>query len=627
MAAVGPGGGCLGHRGCHLQEFFHINWLDDWLAGLVHPSRRSDPAERSRQERFLASRTASTVAALVGLPPYLLGYGLPTTLEGLALVALAAPFVALVLLLRTGRLAPAQTLVSLALAAFAAAAVARFGGITSPAVLALAIVPLDAIFSGSRRAIFGAVAAALGGLLLAAALEAAPLEPAHGLTAVFVVGLTLGFGHAVAQIVADHRLSVMLRLARNAGEARENATFRAIEDLVTWHDRNGSVLRANAAATKLTGVPASFLQGRGLFERVHVADRPAYLKAISDAATSPEPVSVCLRLQVGEGADGPCRPEPVPSSLAFRAWQRAIWVEMRAHRLHAPGDESCTVVAVTRDISEHRRHVDELEALRRRAEQANESRARLLVTASRELRGPLDAIIGYAELMTRRDIPPAVGSSHDYPRLIVESGRQMIGVVSTLLDLATLEAGHYDRVPEAVAVSELVDEGCRSMQVCADKAGVALAQDVAPHLPRMLADRRACQQILVNLLSNAIAFTPRGGSITVQARRDGDRMTLAVRDTGPGVLPSELPRLAEPFYRASSARGPGERGSGLGLTVVRDLAALQGGRVGFAPSPSGGLAATVSLPIEAGRPSRAEPPPRLHTLPRVSNGALAIRTG
>jgi cell cycle sensor histidine kinase DivJ len=610
-----------------LQSFLHITWIDDWLAGLVHPSRRADPVERSRHERFLASRTASTVAALVGLPPYLLGYGVPTTLEGLALLALAAPFAALVLLFRTGRLAPAQTLVSLALAAFAAAAVASFGGITSPAVLALAIVPLDALFSGSRRAIFGAVATAIASLVLAVALEAAPIGPANGLTAVFVVGLALGFGHAVAQIVSDHRLSVMLRLARNAGEARENATFQAIDDLVTWHDRNGSVLRANAAATKLTGAPASLLQGHGLFDRVHVADRPAYLKAISDAATSPEPVSVCLRLQVGEGPPVPCRPEPVPSFLAARAWPRVIWVEMRAHRLPAAGDGSCTVVAVTRDISEHRRHADELEAARRRAEHANDSRARLLVAASQELRTPLDAIIAYAELMARRDSPPAVGSPHDYPRLIGESGRHMLGVVSTLLDLATIEAGHYDLAPESLAMTELVDEGCRSMQVLAERAGITVVQAAAPHLPPVRADRRACRQILVNLLANAVAFTPRGGLITVQVRRDGDRVALAVRDTGIGVVPTELSRLAEPFYRASSALGCGERGSGLGLTVVRDLAALQGGRVTFAPGPGGGLAATVTLPIDAGRTNRAEEAARIHTLPRFSDGALAIRTG
>ena len=627
MAAVGRGRGWHGRRGCHLQAFLHINWIDDWLAGLVHPSRRADPVERSRQERFLTSRTASTGAALLGLPPYLLGNGIPTPLEGLALLALAAPFAALVWLFRTGGLAAAQTLVSLALAMFAAAAVASFGGVDSPAVLALAIVPLDALFSGSRPAIFGAIAVAIGSFVLALALEAAPIEPANGLTAVFVVGLALGFGHAVAQIVSDHRLAVMLRLAQNAGEARENATFQAIDDLVTWHDRNGSVLRANAAATKLTGVPATLLQGRGLFNLIHIADRPAYLKAISDAATAAEPVSVSLRLQVGEGALVPCRPEPAPSSLATRGWHRAIWVELRAHRLQTAGDESCTVVAVMRDISEHRRRADELEALRRRAEQANESRARLLVAASHELRTPLDAIIGYAELMTGRESPPAVGSPHEYPHLIAQSGRQMMGVVSTLIDLATIEAGHYDLAPEALVMTELVDEGCRSMQVCADRAGIALVQDVAPHLPPLRADGRACRQILANLLSNAIAFTPRGGLITVQVRRDGDRMTLAVRDTGIGVPSTELSRLAEPFYRGSSARGRAERGSGLGLTMVRDLAALQGGRVTFASGPAGGLAATVSLPIDAGRPNRATEPARIHILPRFSDGALAIRTG
>jgi cell cycle sensor histidine kinase DivJ len=601
-----------------------MNWIDDWLAGLVHPACRANLAERSQHERFLLARTASVLGALVALPPYLLGRGLPTALEGLALIALATPLAALAALSRFGRLDLAQVLVSLALLPFTVVAVASCGGVASPAVLALAILPLDALVCGRPRAVLAAAAASLAGLPLALALQSSVIGPAENFTAVFLVGLTLGFGHALAQAVADRRLPALIGRARNAGEARESATLLAIDDLVTWHDRNGSVLRATSAATKLLGVPSSALQGRGLFDRIHVADRPAYLKAVSDAATSDEPIGVTLRLQIGTGDEGALGDGSGLARLPVRSWQKMLWVELRAHRFHAAEEESCAVVAVTRDVSLHLQRVEELESRSRRAERANESRAELLVSVSQEIRTPLEAIVGYAELMTGKETAARLGATRDYARLILDSGQHVLGVVSTLLDLATIDAGAYDLAPEPLDVAELVGDGCRSVALAAERAGVALARDVAAHFPELRADRRACQQILLGLLSNAITFTPRGGLVTIQARSDGDRITLTVRDTGIGVSPSELPQIAEPFYRATASRRCTERGNGLDFTVVRSLVALQGGRLDVASTAGAGLAVTVSLPVEAGGRHRAPMPALIRSRPGHANRALAI---
>jgi cell cycle sensor histidine kinase DivJ len=256
---------------------------------------------------------------------------------------------------------------------------------------------------------------------------------------------------------------------------------------------------------------------------------------------------------------------------------------------------------------------------------------------SHELRAPLNAIIGYSELMTERGLPGGRFGAQDrasagrsgqqqglgdpnYAGIIRETGEHMLGLVSTLLDLSTIEAGHYDLAPEPLDVAELVSEGCRTMELVAGRAGVAIAQDVAPNLPELQADRRACLQILLNLLSNAVKFTPAGGLVTVQARRDGERITLTVRDTGVGVLPGELPRLGEPFYRTPAGRSRSRSGCGLGLSVVRNLAALHGGRVHIASDPGAGLSATVSLPIDsAGCRATA----RIHTLP-LGRGSIPL---
>jgi cell cycle sensor histidine kinase DivJ len=154
-----------------------------------------------------------------------------------------------------------------------------------------------------------------------------------------------------------------------------------------------------------------------------------------------------------------------------------------------------------------------------------------------------------------------------------------------------------------------------------------LAPDVVPDLPELYADRRACQQILLNLLSNAVKFTPKGGLVTVQARRESDRIAFVVRDNGVGVCQTELPRLGAPFFKAASAKSRAEKGSGLGLSVVRGLVGLHQGWMSIASAPGDGTMVTVSLPIDAGQPARSGMPAQVYTLPRSGHAALAIKTG
>src|SRR4051812_38167858 len=342
----------LQHRGLDLRTNLTMEWLDDWLAGLVHRSAQGDPAERARQERFIVSRTVSALVALAGLPPYLLARAAPTGLECLALLALAAPLAGIFVLSRSGRLPAAQAIVSGGLMPFVAAAAAAFGGFHGLAALALVILPLDALVCGSRRPLAAAAIIAVLGLPVMATLghRLLHVDPGPALAVVLTVASALCLGHLVAQAVGDRRLEGLLRSARRDGAARENLSLQAIDDLVTWHDRNGQVLRASAGAARMVGAPGAMLQGRGLFARIHVSDRPAFLKAISDAATSAEPVAVQFRLQTGEiPACGLGHALDRPS---LRSAGPLIWVEMRSHRLR--DEDGCAVVAVTRDITAHK---------------------------------------------------------------------------------------------------------------------------------------------------------------------------------------------------------------------------------------------------------------------------------
>jgi two-component system, cell cycle sensor histidine kinase DivJ len=127
-------------------------------------------------------------------------------------------------------------------------------------------------------------------------------------------------------------------------------------------------------------------------------------------------------------------------------------------------------------------------------------------------------------------------------------------------------------------------------------------------------------------LSNALNFTPVGGLVTVEARREGERIQLIVRDTGIGVCEAELSRLGVPFFQAASARGRSAKGSGLGLSVVRGLVGLHGGRVSFSSAPGNGTSVTVSLPIDADHPRAALPAP-VHNLASPANGPPTFQNG
>jgi cell cycle sensor histidine kinase DivJ len=279
---------------------------------------------------------------------------------------------------------------------------------------------------------------------------------------------------------------------------------------------------------------------------------------------------------------------------------------MRVHGVRLSDDLTCAAVAVTRDITAHRRYAEERDALRREAVSTNDARAELLATVSHELRTPLNAIIGYAEILMGRGNLVLLERRESYAQIIHQSGEHMLGVVNTLLDLSAIEAGHYGLAFEPVAMSGLVRESCAVVALRAEQAGISLVMDLPDDLPEIIADRRACRQMLLNLLSNAVKFTPQGGEVRVEARREGDCVALSVHDTGIGVAQEDLSRLGVPFYRVAARSRPEEKGSGLGLSVVRGLVALHRGSIRIGSAPGDGTVVRLTLPIDGYRGDGAD---------------------
>ena len=575
--------------------------FDARLAGLVHDSVLDEPAVRFRHERFLVSRLAAGAVMMAALPPYLVWRGVPSGFEALAIASLFLPVLAAAVLSRTGSLWVAHALSSAGLTGLVVCLAALTGGPSSAAAIWIVAVPLEAMISGSKRAtLAAAVIAVLGALALALCgslgLAVATLDwPSAVATPVFAI---TAIGHVAAQAIEHMRRDGEWRARMSDNEARDRLLLRAIDDLVTWHDANGRVLEASASAAKFVGAEPGRLRGHGLLDRAHIGDRPALLHAISEVARSGRPATVPFRLHLDVArADG----------------SRTIFAEMRAHRIEAglAGANGSTVVAVTRDVSEHHRHAGELDRARSEAERADEVKTHFLAAVSHELRTPLNAIIGFSDVLAGEGaVQLSPERTREYADIIATSGRHLLDMVNTLLDISRIRSGHFDFTPDTVAVEPLI-EGCLDlMGLKAAGAGVSLTRGAVPAGCEVIADARACRQMLLNLIANAVKFTPRGGRVEVAVRRGGAYLDIVVSDDGIGIAEADLPRLGEPFFQAGGGYDRSHEGTGLGLSVVRGLVGLHGGAISVESAPGLGTAVSVTLPIDGSRtPSPAQPAP------------------
>jgi cell cycle sensor histidine kinase DivJ len=424
---------------------------------------------------------------------------------------------------------------------------------------------------------------------MAAALPVISADPdGHaGLMGVGLISAAL-YGTCLALGVASlaHTGFRMLR----AEEDRYRLLAEATSDVVTCHGVDGTVRFASPAAEQLFGIPAKKLLGHGLVDRVHVADRPALLHALTDAAATcgaREAEFRALRPDAdGVGTD--------------------VWIELRCRPLERSARASFTLpsatVAVMRDITERKAQQQALESARGEAEWANAGKSRFLATVSHELRTPLNAIIGFSDMLLH-DSPTPLDPARrrDYAQLIKDSGAHLLAVVNSILDMAKLETGNFAIAPEALAPAPSIAQCCELMELSARGGGVALVTRVPAELPAVRADRRAVHQILINLISNAIKFTPRGGAVTVSANAEAQWVALTVTDTGVGIAEADLPRVGDPFFQSGASYDRRHDGTGLGVSIVKGLVDLHGGRLDIASRLGHGTSVTVRLPRHGAR--------------------------
>ncbi|MFN8586675.1 MAG: GAF domain-containing sensor histidine kinase [Candidatus Eisenbacteria bacterium] len=239
----------------------------------------------------------------------------------------------------------------------------------------------------------------------------------------------------------------------------------------------------------------------------------------------------------------------------------------------------------------------------------NQMKDVFLSTASHELKTPLSSVIAYAELLDDHDGKLTREQSREFVGRLRSEAHRLLGLIDDILDLSRLESGKMQLKQRPVALDEVVRGGIETTRALAKKYEVTVEEDFASGLPVIVMDEVKIRQVAVNLLVNAVKFSPRGASVRVSTRLDGRFVRLEVRDDGPGVPPEAATHLFELFAQGAGDEPQSRGGLGIGLHLVKRLTELHGGHVGVNSRPGSGSTFWVRLPIapECERPADAEP--------------------
>lgn len=253
---------------------------------------------------------------------------------------------------------------------------------------------------------------------------------------------------------------------------------------------------------------------------------------------------------------------------------------------------------VNRDSEILRRTIDELKRAKTAAEAASQAKTAFLGNMSHELRTPLNAVIGFSEILTQELFGPLGDARYkDYAADILASGKHLLSLVNDLLDHTRIEAGRIDLIETEIDIHEHCAAALRMMTERATAGDVTLGIDIPDDLPELIADERVLRQILLNLLNNAVKFTPAGGRVTLAVRIEQDgRLALSVIDTGIGMKKEDIPRALEPFVQLHHHLSKSYGGAGLGLPLVQALMRLHGGSVTIESAENAGTTVTVRFP-------------------------------
>ncbi len=602
-----------------MQDAFWANTsLQSFVGGLLHESGKQSDSEMTRHRVFIAVHLCVGVAALALLPLVILVSDQidPALSTPLSLVPLwmLAPLVSVVYLSKSGKLSNAFLVTATLTAAFISWVASMTGGVYSAHLIWLGVIPLEVALSGNGRIIKKALLICLAAVAGLFALQEAQMltsmevaSPAQSIIGSISIILAIIYAGLLAvRIEQLHRFRVS---SLSAKELHYRSIANTVSDMITRHDRSGDVVYASDASYALLGVAPDHLNGNNLFHYVHIPDRPAYLRALSDCMNQPDdcndPVTVELQVMSKAISDH----EADNASDKSTAAPILRWVEMKCAPKRDENGFIVGVIAVSRDISTRKKTQFAMEEARTEAEKANEGKIRFLANVTHELRTPLNTIIGFSEILCHPELScDNEERNREYAELIHKGGTHLLQLVNSLLDMSRLESGNFEVNAQAFDLNDLVTGCSRMMQAEADRRGIMLYSQCGDDLPDVNLDPRACRQIVLNLLSNALKFSDKGdqvcisvASVHASAKQDAvatELLAIKVSDTGIGIDKKDLPKLAQPFVQAESSLQRRYEGAGIGLSITRGLAELQNGTFHIKSDLGKGTTVTITLPVD-----------------------------
>jgi PAS domain S-box-containing protein len=379
-------------------------------------------------------------------------------------------------------------------------------------------------------------------------------------------------GVFIASLVRDvtEREQVAVELRRN--ESLFRGLLESAPDAIVIVDGDAQIVLVNGQAEKLFGYGRDELVGKPvetlLPERVHtrhVLHRTGY---IAEPATRPMGAGLELLARRKDGTEFP------------------VDISLSPHT----SPDGPLVMSAIRDVTEQKRAAWETERLAAEAARANAAKSEFLSRMSHELRTPLNSILGFSQVLELDELTPVQRSNVGY---IVRAGRHLLSLINEILDMAQIEAGRLDLSVEPVAVELVASEALELVAPLASERGVAIGTRPPERALYVLADQQRLLQVLINLLGNAVKYSPAGAEAVISWGGEGERAHIEVRDSGPGIPAEELDRIFAPFERLEADAH--SEGTGLGLALARSLVEAMGGSVAVASIVGEGSVFSIEL--------------------------------
>lgn len=440
----------------------------------------------------------------------------------------------------------------------------------TPFVAFFPAVIIAAFLCGSAAGILAALLSILSAWLFMLPSDASSLS--IYLTVVFTVGavtVVAVIGAMRAAFAHVRRLNETLRIS----EGRFRGLLEWAPDAMVIVDEHLGIALINAQAEELFGYRRAELLGRPLETLMPGRQRGNYPAQLAAFMTNPGagPPGRVIYLH-GVRKDG--TEFPIEVTLGLLKTEAGILVSN-----------------AIRDITARRQNEIRLA-------QASKAKSDFLASVSHELRTPLNAIIGFSEMIRDAMIGPVDARYREYGGYIHDSGRHLQTIINDILDISKIENGRLELRDEIVSIGETAEACRRTLATMAAAAGVSLSLDISSALPCIRSDQVRFQQILLNLMSNAVKFTPAGGRVSVSASMEADGAVIAVEDSGIGMKAEDIALALEPFRQIDGPLSRRFDGTGLGLPLAKALVELHGGHLEIQSAPAAGTLVRVRLPSE-----------------------------